>query len=351
MKAKAEPSSSLALVPLRWVVGWLFFSALWRRTVLSPSKLDVWAPGSLAEKTNHFLPHALDPGQMLEWTLRHPELLQVLLVVVTVLEGVAGLLLLLGLASRFAGALVTVLSGAILLSAGWLGTTCLDEWQIGVLGIAGGLAIAIAGAGSLSLDARWARRPGAESSRAFRLLAGGELPRALVFGGAVATLALTLATNQIFHGGLWGELHNLSAKPHVEIFTAAREGDSVHVDLMRDEGPDTHGAFVIAAEYLDADGEVVERLEPELLSSLPRRAIANRYIAQVQTGPHGLVLPLGARASVVLPVSAPNAACLRLVEVSGRQWTAPLSAATNASRALPGVEPQRGLARCQTRPS
>nr|WP_255216405.1 TQO small subunit DoxD [Pseudenhygromyxa sp. WMMC2535] len=315
---------------MRWVVGWLFFSALWRRTVLSPSKLDVWAPGSLAEKTNHFLPHAIDPGQMLEWTLRHPEVLELMLWVVTLLEGLAGLLLLLGLASRFAGALVTLLSGTILLSAGWLGTTCLDEWQIGVLGIAGGAAIAVAGAGPLSLDARWAKRPGAESSRAFALLAGGELPRNFVIGGAVACLVLTLATNQIFHGGVWGKLHNLSAKPHVEIYAAARDGDSVHVDLMRDEGPDTHGAFVIAAEYLDADGQVVERLEPEVLSGLSEDAIDNLYIAKVKTGPHGLVLPLGARASVALPVSAPEAVSLRLVEVSGRQWTAPLRAATGA---------------------
>jgi thiosulfate dehydrogenase [quinone] large subunit len=46
---------------------------------------------------------------------------------------------LLGLFTRPASLGVSSLALGILLGAGWLGTTCLDEWQIGVLGVAAGL--------------------------------------------------------------------------------------------------------------------------------------------------------------------------------------------------------------------
>lgn len=329
-----ELSAGKVATPLRWVLGWLFFSALWRRTVLDPSKLEVGAPGSLAEKTNHFLPHAIDPGGGLEWMLQRPEVLAVVLVLVTLAEGLAGLLLLLGLGTRLAAALVTALSAAILFSAGWLGTTCLDEWQIGVLGVAGGVVLLLAGADGFALDDVLRERLSPRARARFHWLGSGPWPPSaskrlarLAPGLALACLLLTLVTNQVFHGGLWGELHNLSARPHVEIEDARISDAELSVTLMRDEGPDTHGAFIVAMELLEADGDVALRLDGAQLSALSAERFENRYIAQVRTGPHGLVLPLGALATVRVPTAGLDPARVdrvRLVEVSGMSWEAPV---------------------------
>lgn len=333
-KTPSPPSlhPGLLATPLRWVLGWLFFSALWRRVVLAPSKLDLSAPGNLGIKLNHFLPHALDPTGTLAWTLEHPEVLRPMLIVVTIVEGLAGLGLLLGLFTRLSGALTAFLSGVILFSAGWLGTTCLDEWQIGVLGIAGGAVVALTGSGPIALDDRLARNPERRDRAWFQWCCTGPLPRPLgtmtqrwIWAISFATLALTLSTNQQFHGGVWGPLHNLSAKPHVQFFGAESTSSATTVDLMRDEGPDTHGAFIVAMHWIDRDGQALKTLDHVDLSGLAPSQIHNRYPAQVQPGPFGLVLPLGARATLTLPPPPQGASGLRWVEVSGRAWDVPLT--------------------------
>ncbi len=44
--------AGLLFTPLRWVMGWFFFSALWRRIVLE-FKLDPMGAGYVGEKINH----------------------------------------------------------------------------------------------------------------------------------------------------------------------------------------------------------------------------------------------------------------------------------------------------------
>ena len=66
---------------------------------------------------------------------RAQSLLAVAMTVFTLIEAVVGICLLVGLCTRAAAAGVTLLALGILLSAGWLGTTCVDEWQIGLLGV------------------------------------------------------------------------------------------------------------------------------------------------------------------------------------------------------------------------
>ena len=57
------------------------------------------------------------------------------------MEAIVGLFIMLGLFTRLMSVGVFSLAMGILLGSGWLGTTCLDEWQIGVLGLAGGFTI------------------------------------------------------------------------------------------------------------------------------------------------------------------------------------------------------------------
>lgn len=62
-----------------------------------------------------------------------------------------GLALIFGLLTRLAALGVLLLSGGILMGSGWLGPTCLDEWQIGAMGIAVGATLMLTGAGRASL--------------------------------------------------------------------------------------------------------------------------------------------------------------------------------------------------------
>lgn len=44
---------------------------------------------------------------------------------------------------------VTLLAFGILLGSGWLGSTCVDEWQIGILGLAAGCTLLLTGDGHI----------------------------------------------------------------------------------------------------------------------------------------------------------------------------------------------------------
>jgi uncharacterized membrane protein YphA (DoxX/SURF4 family) len=328
--------AGIVATPLRWVTGWLFFSAFWRRAVLAPAKLDPTSPLWNGKKINDFLPHSLGIGNMLEWLVTHPDMLQVFLLGFTVVEALVGLALLLGLATRFAALATAVLSFGILLGAGWIGTTCLDEWQIGAAGIAGSFTVLLAGAGPWSLDRLWTRRfPRAALRPLARLAATGPLGRDGRLGAvtrsaaalAVTALLITLATNQVFAGGVWGPLHNDSKAPHLTLSNVALTptGD-VSLRVYRDGGPDTYGAFIISATVVDAAGATVEVFDAQALSTLPRTAMTNYYINKVVPGGHALVVPLAAKADLRLAPTSPvglssGSYKIVLTDVSGMSWT------------------------------
>lgn len=329
--------AGLCVMPLRWVMGWLFFSAMWRRIFLE-FKLDPKAQSYIGFKINHFLPHALLIRPLLETSLDHPHLLHAGLWFFTLLEGLVGIALFLGLATRLAGLILVGLSFGILLGAGWLGTTCLDEWQIGCLCVVSGVVLILAGGGPFSGDAWLARRlPRLASARVFPLLTSGSLPldrrglRGLILTVSLACLALTLWTNQVFHGGVWGPLHNKSVKPHVVVNNAAFTQDGrLTFTVSRDEGPDPYGAFIVRAELVEPSGVIAHRWDAADLSALASADIRNRWLVQVRPGSYGLIVPLGGKAQVRLPAPGawkPNLPLkITLYDVSGANWSAPVTA-------------------------
>ena len=320
-------------------MGWFFFSAMWRRIGLE-YKLDPSGPGYVGEKINHFLPQALLIRPLLERSLDNPHWLYLGLWFFTLLEALVGIALLLGLATRLAGLILVALGFGILLGSGWLGTTCLDEWQIGCLGVASGLLIILAGGGPLSGDA-WLTRhfPNLAAVRVFPLVTSGNLPlnhrglQGLVLAASLGCLALTLWTNQVFHGGVWGPLHNKSVKPHVMVTNASFTSDGgLSFTVFRDEGVDTYGAFIVAVELADLSGKVVQQWDAAALSAVPAANIRNRWLVKVKAKKYGLELPLGGQAQVRLPLldnQRPNFPGLVILhDVSGAAWSAPVSAAT-----------------------
>lgn len=321
-------TAALFTLPVRLVIGWTYFSAFWRRVGIA-DKLDPNLPGYVGEKFNHFLPNALGIGPIIEYLLTHPALLAAAMTVFTIVEGIVGFCVIIGLFTRAMSVAILGLAFGILLSAGWLGTTCLDEWQIGILGVACGLMLFLSGGGRYSVDHVLSDRfPKLVQRKWLRWLTSGEIsvPKPAVLAGSVAVLALALFTNQHFHGGVYGPLHNKSVAPQIEITDARIAGNSLQFQVFRTEGADVYGSFLIGVSVRDdTTGDTVVQLDGTQLSRLPEAAIANRYVAQVKPGAHSLVVPLGAKAQLTIPTGktrwdATHPYTLVLTDISGATW-------------------------------
>ncbi len=324
-------TTGLFMLSIRLVVGWTYFSAFWRRLVLE-NKLDPEAAGYIGEKFNHFLPNALGIQSMIEYLVTHEAVLWWFMVAFTIIEGIAGLLFMLGLYTRLMSAIVFGLAMGILLGAGWLGTTCLDEWQIGILGIAAGFSIFLSGSGKHSLDYVLAKnKPKLSAKKWFLWMTSGELPlkdkmlQKIAVIGAIAIFGLTLYTNQYFHGGVWGTLHNKSVKPLVTINDAKIENGKLSFEVNRVEGADVYGSFLIGVTIKDASGTVIVNHDGKQLSMIAPSMIKNKYVAKVKPGKHSLIIPLGAKAMLTfqddeLKNIGKGQYHLELTDISGIVW-------------------------------
>ena len=118
-----EPSKAYVLagiftLSLRLIVGWTYFSAFWRRLVLE-NKLIPDATGYIGEKFNHFLPNSIGIKPIIEYLVSTPDLLWWAMVIFTLVEGIVGLLYMLGFFTRLMSIGVFSLAFGILLGSGW----------------------------------------------------------------------------------------------------------------------------------------------------------------------------------------------------------------------------------------
>lgn len=315
---------------LRWVAGWTYFSAFWRRLILE-NKLNPDEAGYIGEKFNHFLPNALGIKPVIEHLVSNPDQLWWAMAIFTIVEGIVGLLFMLGLFTRLMSIGVFFLAFGILLGSGWLGTTCLDEWQIGVLGVASGFTIFLSGGGKYSLDEYFTSKNNSFTRKKwFSFLGSGLLPvketilNKTVLIGSVFIIALTLFTNQYFHGGVYGKLHNLSVRPHVTISNVIIHNETLSFTVFRDEGADVYGSFLIGIKLIDEKGNIAFEQTQTQLSQLSSEQIKNDYVAKVKPGKHSLILPLGARATLRFQNDAfgqlKGNYTLELLDISGAKW-------------------------------
>ncbi|MGC8570202.1 MAG: TQO small subunit DoxD [Caldivirga sp.] len=144
---------------LRVTLGWMYFSAFLRRTVNVPAKLNPHSSAYVGGKLITFLPHAWQPiVGTLEWILMHPHLLYIFLLAFTAIEGIFGLLMMLGFMTRLSGLVIALLAWSIGAAGGWLGPTCVDEWQIAAVEGAAAFMFMFTGSRWLSIDQYLARR-------------------------------------------------------------------------------------------------------------------------------------------------------------------------------------------------
>ena len=328
-----EPSKAYVLagiftLSLRLIVGWTYFSAFWRRLVLE-NKLIPDATGYIGEKFNHFLPNSIGIKPIIEYLVSTPDLLWWAMVIFTLVEGIVGLLYMLGFFTRLMSIGVFSLAFGILLGSGWLGTTCLDEWQIGILGVSAGFTIFLSGGGKYSLD--YLLLPKLSKNKWLVWLTSGELPLSIkqfskvAISGAVLLFILTLYTNQVFHNGIWGPLHNKSVKPELKISNAKIQEDILTFKVYRIEGADVYGSFLIGITLKDENGKTILQKNGEELARFPLTRIKNDYVAKVAPGKHSLIISLGSKATLTvrsdvfmdLPKSDYE---LILTDISGITW-------------------------------
>ena len=325
--------AGLLALALRLVVGWTYFSAFWRRTILA-NKLDPEVAGYIGEKFNHFLPNALGIKPMIQYLVENPDILWINMVIFTIIEGIVGLFIIFGLFTRIMSIGVFGLAMGILLGSGWIGTTCLDEWQIGVLGIATGFVLFLTGSGKYSIDNYLIKHQVAFTKKKwFAWIGSGILPikerifSKLVLIGSLFILGMTLMTNQVFHGGLWGTLHNKSVKPKLEITEGEINNNLLSFDVFRTEGVDVYGAWIIGIELFEGENKLLLEYSQEDLATLNSENIANYYVAKIKPGKHSLIVPLGAKAKLNLKneklANLPKGTYrLKITDISGAFWEA-----------------------------
>ncbi|MEX2379765.1 MAG: TQO small subunit DoxA domain-containing protein, partial [Vicingaceae bacterium] len=284
------------------------------------------------EKFNHFLPNALGIKPIIEYMVTNPEVLWWSMAIFTIVEGIVGLLLMFGFFTRLMSIGVFGLAMGILLGSGWIGTTCLDEWQIGILGLAGGFTLFFTGSGQYSIDNWLMKRKDALSQQKwFPWLASGALPLTKnqlsksFITGALIIFSISLYTNQVFHGGLWGPLHNKSVKPKIELSELQLQDDVLSFQVYRVEGVDVYGSFLIGIEVINQQGNSIYALDGADLAQFPNSQISNDYIAQVKSGKHSLIIPLGAKATINLQSPkfqdlTNGAYKVKLTDISGAEW-------------------------------
>jgi uncharacterized membrane protein YphA (DoxX/SURF4 family) len=329
LDVSATNLAGLFTLSLRWVIGWTYFSAFWRRLILD-NKLIPDEAGYIGEKFNHFLPNALGIKPIIEYLVTHPEALHISMIIFTIVEAIVGLFLIIGLYTRLMSVGVFFLAMGILLGSGWLGTTCLDEWQIGILGLAGGFTLFLTGSSAYSLDDYMMRkRYSFTSKKWFTFVGSGPLPlphlKPTILTVSLFIFGLTLYTNQYFHGGVLGKLHNKSVRPKIEIADIQHKGSQLTFQIYRVEGADVYGSFMIGIQILDADNKVVKSISQDELAQFPKDNIHNHYVAKIKPGKHSLIVPLGAKADLKLDIENVEIGkdyTIKLIDISGIEWSA-----------------------------
>jgi uncharacterized membrane protein YphA (DoxX/SURF4 family) len=132
-------------------LGFVFFSAAWRRFVNMPAKLAIQNPQDVANKLVEAAPGSpIAPA--IHWLLDKPQLTEIATYAMSVAEAAIGFCLMAGLFTRLAAAGAALLNVCLMLIFGWEGFECLDEWTMSALGFALSVAIMLHGPSRYSFD-------------------------------------------------------------------------------------------------------------------------------------------------------------------------------------------------------
>lgn len=332
--------AAIAMLSVRMIQGFIYWAAGSRRLIYAPRKLDPNAHTWMANKFQSAMPGALlGADHAIAFMLRHFRLLYPAMLLFTVAELLVGAALMVGFLTRASALISIVFSVLLMLTFGWQGATCIDEWTMSACNLAMGATLMLAGGGAYSLDNVLLKRyPVLGESAWFRWL-GGSLPlpledrkfRDLGFGVLAAVLAFNIGTYSYYRGSVVTPFHKGPVSPARRHFRlgegALLPNGGVRFHIYLDGGTAAVPAHIMRAELINDAGQPIETWNTRTLSRLPASLIHNDFAYnKFKAGPYGLVAQMGAMATVTLPpkvnMRMPMAGniTLRLTDVDGHRF-------------------------------
>jgi thiosulfate dehydrogenase (quinone) len=333
-------TAALAMLSVRVIQGFIYWGGGSRRFIYAPSKLNPDAPTWMANKFQTAMPGALfGTDHLISFMLHHFWLLYAGVILFSAAELIVGAMLMAGAMTR-AAALVSMGFSVLLMAMfGWQGATCIDEWTMAACNLAMGATLLLGGSGACAIDNILIHRNPELAEKAWFRWTSGSLPlplRDIAFRNvALAVLAFVLVfdigTYSYYRGSVVTPFHGGPVSPtkhHLALRDAMLLPDgSVRFHIYLDAGTPEAPVHVVAADLLDANNQPVAHYDAATLSALPRTAFANDYAYnKFAPGPFGIRAPMGAAATVTLPVpvsgATPQARSIRLTDVDGRAFSA-----------------------------
>jgi uncharacterized membrane protein YphA (DoxX/SURF4 family) len=327
------------LLSVRFIQGFIYWGGGSRRFIYAPSKLDPNATTWMANKFQSAMPGALlGTDHLIAFLLTHFWLLYPSVILFSLAELFAGLMLMTGFMTRGAAAASAVFSILLMLMFGWQGATCIDEWTMAACNLAMGATLMLAGSGAYSLDHVLLRRDPALAERPWFRWIGGALPlpmtgkgfRNLGLAVLAATAAFNVATYNHYRGSVYSPFHGGPVSPskhHYTLSGAILQPDGgVRFHLYLDGGTPEAPSHIVGAALLGASGKIVRQWDTAALSHLPAASIVNDFAYnKVETAPFGLTAEMGAMATITLPgnssfTPADAPSTLQIMTVSGKHF-------------------------------
>jgi uncharacterized membrane protein YphA (DoxX/SURF4 family) len=339
-QADALRIAALALLPIRFIQGFIYWGGGSRRFIYAPAKLDPNAASWMANKFQSAMPGALlGTDHIIAFLLHHFYLLYISLILFSAVELIAGLLLMTGFLTRVAALVSIGLSVVLMLMFGWQGATCIDEWTMAACNLAIGATLMLGGSGAFSLDnALLARKPTLADRGWFRWMSGAlPLPmrsdsfQKIALAVFAATVIFNVATYNHYRGSVITPFHGGPVSPskhHLDLTDGVLlPSGAVRFHAHLDGGTPEAPSNVMTAVLMANDGSVLEQWDGTALSHLPTSAIINEFAYnRFAPGPFGLRAEMGAMATT-LPLangadtgSLRNAATLQLRTVNGNTF-------------------------------
>jgi uncharacterized membrane protein YphA (DoxX/SURF4 family) len=339
---RAWRTAALAMLSVRVIQGFIYWGGGSRRFIYAPAKLNPDAPTWMANKFQTAMPGALfGTDHLISFMLHHFWLLYAGVILFSAAELIVGAMLMAGALTRVAALVSMGFSVLLLAMFGWQGATCIDEWTMAACNLAMGATLLLGGSGAYSIDNVLLRRNHALSDNTWFRWMSGNLPLplsditfrnlALVVLGSV--LVFDIGTYSYYRGSVVTPFHGGPVSPtkhHLSLSEARLLPDgSVRFHVYLDAGTPEAPVHVVAVDLLDATNQPVAHYDAVALSALPKAAFANDYAYnKFAPGPFGIRAAMGAAATVTLPQpasgAAPQARFIRLTDVDGRAFSAPL---------------------------
>lgn len=147
----------------------------------------------------------------------------------------------------------------------------------------------------------------------------------------VVGIVISLGAYQYQHHGLWGKMVNYNKTPRLVLQGTTIQGNQMELKVSRPDGPDTYGSFVEKVTLTRPNQtSPVAVWTPPSLKNIAKGNIHNVYpYERIKTGPWGLVVPLSAKATIDLPLTASTMSSLQntkqvkvtVEDVSGLKWS------------------------------